>query len=350
MTTSRKNFYFGVLRVSMIQLLKSQGFDKAKPSTVDMLTDLYVRFLQLLALEVAKLSESRSDGDGIALQDISQAMQNLGMLKPMDLLDVYDENPDLPSDAGMQKFKTWCLSNVAPKEARIVAHPTSELLRPKDKNSKPLSMIPEYINQLNPMTTKKNGDKSSETELIEQMISNGDFDDWLVFTITRQRLNTARKISGREPKDIHNLPALPGLRYTAIYKQKAVGNNEFEPSKIESTDSDDISTTEQILISKMPVSQKENRLENISLSFEEELSDVDIENVDIDMDDADLLNTELNDDEEAFGSISNTLTLNPSSNGEFVDGDNSNAFQRRDSLNFDDVDRYRDHSFNFDEF
>lgn len=238
----------------MIQLLKSHGFDKAQPSTVDAFTDLYVRFLQLLVLEVMKLSRCREDEYGdVALQDLSQAFLNVGLLKPMNTLDIYDENPNQVSDAGMQKFKEWCLSSIIPKEARAMATPTPDLLRPKDKSSKPLSMIPEYINQLD-KTTKKAGVNGQENNVIEQLISSGDMDDWVRFTIRRQQLNNARKISGREVKEISNLPPLPGLKNSSLSQSQGLDNSEIIPSELQGGAADDWASKERSLVQKLACS------------------------------------------------------------------------------------------------
>ncbi|SCU81202.1 LANO_0B02278g1_1 [Lachancea nothofagi CBS 11611] len=352
MTTSNKDFHFGLLRVSMIQLLKSQGFDRAPVTTVDAFTDLYVRFFQLLTLEVMKLSRSRMDEyEDIALQDVSQALMNVGLLKPMNTLDIYDENPDLVGDLGMQKFKKWCLHNAMPREARAVATPTADLLRPKDKSSKPLSMIPEYINQLDKATKKgASHNESHENDLVDQMINNGDMDDWVHFSIRKQQLNLAKRISGRDVKDINNLPALPGLKHSTLAAASAQDASEVTPPEPVITDGDERALKEKAALMKMTAFQKENRLENIRLSFEdEELTGSDSE---VNINDVGFVDEEMNQDLEAFERLENTmgLTLESDSNLQLAEAENLNdTFQRRDSFDFGD-EAFHNHEFDSDNY
>ena len=58
MHSSNSDFYFGLLRVSVAQLLAARGFDRTKASTVDTLADLHVRFMGLLVKEVRALAVS----------------------------------------------------------------------------------------------------------------------------------------------------------------------------------------------------------------------------------------------------------------------------------------------------
>lgn len=363
MTTSNKDFYFGLLRVSMVQLLKSQGFDKAKPSTVDKVTDLYIRFLQLLVQEVMKLSEARmGEGDEVILQDISQAMQNLGVLKPMDILDVYDENPDLPSNEGMRRFKDWCIHSVAPKEALMVATPTPDLLRAKDKTSKPLSMIPEYINQLNTTAgqSKKNNE-DQDSDLIEQMINNGDMDNWVRFITRKQQLAAARKLSNKEPKDLDTLPSVPGLKYSVISKRPMI-NNEYVPLSAEKDEEGTNYATERMLLSKLPISRKENRLESITLSFDEDFEEGsgklaydDSKNFTEETFASELQEPQQFQNDNTINNESskeNHLDLNPNSGPQFTElEDMNNTFQRRESFTGDyGTGPYHSHRFDFDSF
>lgn len=275
MTTSNKDFYFRLLRISMIQLLKAHGFDKAKPSIINEFTDLYVRFLSLLLQEITKLAHSRLDhDDSIALQDISQAMENLGLIKPLVILDVYDENPELCSDLGMRNFKEWCTIDQTTNNARITATPTPDLLFVKDKTMKPLSMIPEYINQLN-FNLKKNDNQISheENELIEHMINNGDMDDWIRFVIMKQQINTATKLFGKDPKDLDSLPSIPGLKYSVLSDNQLLSNELIPPTPVENNlcDQDQHEDTFKKLLKKLPISNKDNNINNIKLSFEEDI-------------------------------------------------------------------------------
>ncbi|AGO13852.1 AaceriAGL015Wp [[Ashbya] aceris (nom. inval.)] len=270
-----KDFYFGLLRVSMIQLLKAHGFDRARPSTVDMFTDLYVRFLGLLASELQRLASARQQQDDtVCLQDLTLALQNLGLIRPVDVLDVYDENPALPGDEGVQRLKNWAVHDAAAVDARLVATPTPELLRVREggggkAGSKPLSLIPEYINQLN--SGKKNEEEErEETELVEAMINNGDMDDWVRFMVTRQRVHALRKLSGKMPRDLESLPTIPGLKNSVLGRGRGSTNPEHLPAEVIDEQNQELRSHAAELASRLPASNKDNRLDAISLSFEED--------------------------------------------------------------------------------
>ncbi|SCU78146.1 LAME_0A03466g1_1 [Lachancea meyersii CBS 8951] len=353
MTTSNKEFHFSLLRISMLQLLKSQGFDKAPATIVDAFADLYVRFLQLLTLEVMKLSSSRMDEfEDIALQDLSQALLNVGLLKPMNMLDIYDENPDLLSDLGMQRFKNWCLHNTMPSEARAVATPTPDLLRPRDKSSKPLSMIPEYINQLDKTAVKgvaSTGDPQ-EDGLVEQMINNGDMDDWIRFLVREQQLQIAKKISAKEVKDLKALPPIPGLKFSTLVPNPVQDYNEILPSQLQASDGDDKSPKEKALLSKMIAYQKGTRLENIRLSFEDD--ELSASDADVDISDVGFFDEEVNQDIENFEPLGGNMALDmhEDPNLHLAESENlTDSFQRKDYMDLGD-DIFQNHEFDFNNY
>ncbi|SCU77960.1 LAFA_0A04170g1_1 [Lachancea sp. 'fantastica'] len=349
MTTSNKDFYFSVLRVSMLQLLKSQGFDKAPPTIVDAFTDLYVRFLQLLTLEVMKLSRCRMDEyEDIALQDLSQALVNVGLLKPMNVLDVYDENPELLSDLGMQRFKNWCLHSAMPREARTVATPTPDLLRPREGISKPLSIIPEYINQLDKTTHKSQStNELREEDFVEQMMNSGDMDNWIQFLIRDQQLQIAKKISAKEVKDVKALPSIPGLKFSTLVSNPVQDNNELVPSQPQFDETDDKFVKEKALLSKMIANQQDTRLENIRLSFDDEtLSSSDS---DLEISDVGFVDEEANEDIDSFerleGHMPLTLDANPDIQADAAES-TADTFPRKDYMDLDDVFNNQEFDFN----
>ncbi|QLG74871.1 hypothetical protein HG535_0H01980 [Zygotorulaspora mrakii] len=360
--TSNHDFYFGLLKVSIIQLLKSHGFERAKPSSVDTLTDLYIRYLGLLTAEIIKLAQARvGPSDTIALQDITIAFQNLGLIKPVDVLDVYDENPELPSDMGVRKFKDWCLNNPQEKGARIVAFPTGDLLRTTARTSKPLSLIPEYINQLQNDSNKEGSKENSEEEkLIEELINNGDVDDWIRLVIARQRINLAKRITGKEPRDIESLPSIAGLKHSVLEKQfqnsaSLISNNQLLPTPA-NTPKEDLTPTLNRgieLMKMLPIMRPDCRIENVELSYDNIPDDVEV-NEDMDDQIEDAVNGEQieipmdgndYDDENHMGAF----TLDPNMDTQFDElEDMNNTFQRRESLDLGE----QQHSlrFNLNEF
>lgn len=364
--TSNYDFYFGLLRVSIIQLLKSHGFDRARPTTIDVLADLYIKYLGLLITEIIKLTQSRMDQDEtVALQDISLAFQNLGIIKPVDVLDVYDENPELPSDAGMRKFKEWCIYNHQSEDARAVALPTGDLLKTGAKHSKPLSLIPEYINQLQHDAQPEDPKINEEDDgLIEELINNCDVDDWIRFVFARQRINLARKLSGKEPRHMALLPSIAGLKHSVLENKRTsnISNNQLLPNSLEASDggvTDSLKRGDE-LIQKLPIMRPEWKLENVVLSYEDENDDY-VEDEDVNRDKNDIvLQNEPSDMPidngygSDFGSNSdeNTIggfTLDGNTDTQFAEiEDMNNTFQRRESLDFGD--QAHNIKFDFDEF
>ncbi|EGV60601.1 hypothetical protein PSN45_001628 [Yamadazyma tenuis] len=95
-----EDFHFRLLRISIIQLLKSHGFDKSKSSTADVVTDLYVNMLDLLVTKAVRFSNLRND-DMKAI-DILQAMLEVGLLKNSDNTKYNTKSVD--------SFKNWLSS------------------------------------------------------------------------------------------------------------------------------------------------------------------------------------------------------------------------------------------------
>lgn len=359
--TSTDDFYFSLLRVSMLQLLKSTGFDKARPSTVDIFTDLYVKWLGLMLSEINKLSMARystetDDTNNIALQDITQAMINLGQIKPVDILDIYDENPSLPSDKGLQLLKDWCINDAQLQYVKNISLPPIDVVKmdlnrkietmattkhgftigpTKDAPNEGLKMgttnqgsnIPnnsgsttattnnmnDYLNRLQ---VGQNGmvdediqkEILKQDELIDEIINSGDTDDWIKFVLIRQRLNLWNKkpqnnlptsisqlsnLSGLKNSSLNSMlqattdendlmPPLPGTRTNTDYlpiipettstgaTTSSDNNNNINNSATLEQESLYLERAQQYM-QKLPAMSKDNRLENITLSYENDI-------------------------------------------------------------------------------
>lgn len=403
--TSNDDFYFSLLRVSMLQLLKATGFDRARPSTVDIFTDLYIKWLELMLSEVKKMSQARqlpgdsdyvdSSNSNIALQDISQAMVNLGQVKPMDLLDIYDENPNLPSDKGFQMWKQWCLNDVQLQYTKDVSLPPIDLVRfdlnkkietmanakkhagftigpTKDaeegdkqtNNNKITNRVSgaenttDYLNKI--QSASSNGmilddelqkELLKEDEIIEEIINNGDTDDWIKFVLIRQRLNIwNKKPQNTLPTKTSQLSNIGGLKNSLLnvtlrnnnledletdnnITQTIRSNNDYipiipqaildglnhdpnnnittttntgvDPSLNDTNNSiteDDIQYAQraQEYMKRLPAMLKDNRLDNITLSYENDIieSDDDEEEEEDDSEEEDSDEEAIEEDEE----------------------------------------------------
>ena len=275
--TTNHDFYFALLRISILQLLKAQGFDRARPSLVDVMTDLYAKFLSLLASEVSSIAQARCDQDDtVALQDITLALENLGVVKPTNILDVYDENSELSSSRGMEKFKDWCLHSTQLIDTRITTLPTVELLQNEEKESDPLSTIPDYLNQLlqNKGAKQKLETKNRKTDLIEDLINNNGLDDWIKLVIARQRINMIERASKKESQNVVALPHIGGYKSSILsrHHHTTITDEDRLPSAMTPRDEDASTEIQEnpYVTSKLPIMRTDNRLENITLSFENE--------------------------------------------------------------------------------
>ncbi|QLQ79241.1 hypothetical protein HG537_0B05880 [Torulaspora globosa] len=349
---ANSDFYFGLLRVSMIQLLKSHGFDRAKPSTIDIITDLYIRYLRLVTLEIIKSAQSRVDWDDtIALQDLTLGLQNLGIIKPVDVLDVYDENPNLVSDEGMRKFKEWCTRDRQPVDARKVALPSGNLLRSNSKGSKPASLIPEYINQLQ-HGGQGVGDVNGkgEDKLVEELINNGDVDDWIRFVTARQRINYAKRATGKEPQTLDELSSIPGFKHSILNINSISTSSQTVPdcALANSEEEESIARRSTELLQKLPAMRPEWKLENLSLSFDKDDDSEDSEDLEsLHNDSIDDIPTSLppEEDFDDLGTNGSNFILGDNTDTQIAEmEDMDNTFQRRESLDFGNT----PHALNFE--
>ncbi|CAN3504139.1 hypothetical protein DICA1_F18228 [Diutina catenulata] len=81
-----ESFHLGLLRVSIAQILKSCGFDKCKPSTLQVVTDLYVQYFTLLAREAVKCAQLRLRSNSVELPDVTQSLILAGAIKGSSIL------------------------------------------------------------------------------------------------------------------------------------------------------------------------------------------------------------------------------------------------------------------------
>jgi transcription initiation factor TFIID subunit 3 len=115
---------------------------------VDIIADIYIRHLVLLTSEVQSLAHS-CNRSHVEIQDITQALVNVGMLKPVDILDVYEQYDT--ENRAAQNFLLWVVGHV-PENARSVSKVNPEMLEGNKPKSQPV--IPEYSQsvQLRPET------------------------------------------------------------------------------------------------------------------------------------------------------------------------------------------------------
>ncbi|KAI5967674.1 hypothetical protein CANMA_002854 [Candida margitis] len=106
------SFYFSLLRISIAQILKTQGFDKCKPSTLDTLTSLYINYLTKLTSESINLSVTRTRTNSPEIQDVMQAMIDIGSVNATQANRIHDEYFDESeyNTQSINSFKGWVMS------------------------------------------------------------------------------------------------------------------------------------------------------------------------------------------------------------------------------------------------
>jgi transcription initiation factor TFIID subunit 3 len=72
-------FYFSLARISTAQILRAAGLDRTRPSTLDVLSDIMVRYLILLGSQTSFFANvcSRPEAN---IRDVTLALENVGML------------------------------------------------------------------------------------------------------------------------------------------------------------------------------------------------------------------------------------------------------------------------------
>ncbi|KAH3680507.1 hypothetical protein WICMUC_000295 [Wickerhamomyces mucosus] len=139
------DFNFALLRITIIQILRSIGVDRCSPHILDIFTDLYIRHLQLLSQELISLL-SVTGRKEIEIQDITQSLINLKLLNPVKILDIFETYPQENiniKNSKAEMFLYWVIGNI-PENSRIVAKIDRSNLN-KDISKKPV--IKEYLNQ-----------------------------------------------------------------------------------------------------------------------------------------------------------------------------------------------------------
>lgn len=104
--TVEESFYFAILRISISQILKASGFDKCKPSILNIITDLYIKYFELLIRKTLKNSTLRTNSSNkIEIQDIVQSMKDVQLIKPSSFetyLDPFDRIPKIQTSRRIQ--------------------------------------------------------------------------------------------------------------------------------------------------------------------------------------------------------------------------------------------------------
>lgn len=198
-----ESFHFALLRISVAQILKASGFDKCKPSILNILTDIYIQYFKLLLSKTLKFSNQRTNCNDIGIQDITQAMLDIGLINPSSFesyLDAFDilkhhNYPDRSSNIhknyntkSVTSFHDWLKYS----DSFVTSHQLSEVPREfiknlmdkrkiddsaetdQDKKKRKLREKQEYYNHF-----KTNSSKNLHREEDEEDLTKQDQLSWL---------------------------------------------------------------------------------------------------------------------------------------------------------------------------
>lgn len=234
------SFYFALLRISIAQILKANGFDKCKPSTLNVMTDLYLQTFQNAIKESLKCSNMRTNSNSPELQDITQALINISLFKANEVTKIHDEyfEESRYNTKSIEAFYQWCkkseplaiekklnevpntlIKNLIEKRKLDIDDGESDLAKRKRKHKE----RQEFYNQL-----KLNDDQRhrvDEDELDEDVITEKDKLTWFNYLIEKDL-----KL-GHDLKYLHTDPIIVKefLKYQNNYKFHPVGvNNDKE--------------------------------------------------------------------------------------------------------------------------
>lgn len=187
-------FYYAVLRISIAQLLKAQGFDKCKPLTLNTITDIYIKHLELVLNSALKFGHARTRRTNVLeAPDLLRALIDVQLIKPLtgdSILEVTDA-PNEPETEynvkSLESFVKWLqFSDSFSLSKRLSDVPSSQLRNlmekrkidtlsetDQEKKKRRLRERQEYYNQLklgeNPANAQFSGigDDLEEAEVTE---------------------------------------------------------------------------------------------------------------------------------------------------------------------------------------
>jgi transcription initiation factor TFIID subunit 3 len=115
------SLFHTLLRPSILQILRAQGFHGARPSVVDALTDLAARYIYTLCEKTAHhlmAGEDRGDGIGPTLVDVRMALDDVGAFLPEAVLEEQEWRGE-EDGGGVGDFVKWFASHRSREIRRI---------------------------------------------------------------------------------------------------------------------------------------------------------------------------------------------------------------------------------------
>ena len=117
---SSPSLHNALLRPPIIQVLRAAGYHATRPSVLDTLTDLVANYIMILASSATSHAANSHPGDPVpALEDIYQALQDVGALRPH-LRDWEEDWQGEEDTRGLDAFLSW-FSGPMNREIRRIA-------------------------------------------------------------------------------------------------------------------------------------------------------------------------------------------------------------------------------------
>ncbi|RCK62830.1 Transcription initiation factor TFIID subunit 3 [Candida viswanathii] len=242
------SFYFALLRVSVAQILKANGFDKCKPSTLNVVTDLYLQIFQNAIKESLKCSSLRTNSNSPEIQDITQALINIGLFKVNELTRIHDKyfGESKYDTKSVESLHEWCarseqfaiekklnelpnnlIKNLIEKRKLDIDDGESDLAKRKRKHKE----RQEFYNQLK-LNDDQRQRKVDEDELNEDIITDKDKLNWFNYLIEKDlKLGHDLKFLNTDPIIIKEF-----LKYQNNYKFHPVDTSSNKKEKYNNWD------------------------------------------------------------------------------------------------------------------
>ncbi|KAK6458936.1 TBP-complexed protein [Scheffersomyces xylosifermentans] len=196
-----ESFHFALLRISIAQILKANGFEKCKPSLLNVITDIAIQYFKKLIQQSLKCSQLRNQSNHVELQDISQALILVEAIKPDDYLKLDTQEDSKYNVKSLESFVNWTKYSDSFRVSRSLNEFPNELIRnliekrkldlddgetDQEKKKRKHKERQEYYNQLklNDITNLQ-GDFGDEDEDDEYGISAKDKLLWLNYLIEK---------------------------------------------------------------------------------------------------------------------------------------------------------------------
>lgn len=199
-----ESFFFALLRISIAQILKGSGFDKCKPLILNVVTDLYIKYLALLLSKAQKYATARTHCTNvIEVQDVLQALLETQLIKPLSGESILDPH-DLPEPPqpeynvkSLESFIGWLKYSDQFKLSKRLSDVPNSMIRTlmekrkidtsdetdQEKKKRRLKEKQEYYNQLKQTSDGPSNDQVNGLvdEVDEDEVTANDKLSWLAY-------------------------------------------------------------------------------------------------------------------------------------------------------------------------